>query len=69
MTLKELENVTVENLLNHQELVRRLKTYIVAKYDQNAKMDEYHIMKEFEYLKKNGELKKLLREYNLGEPN
>ena len=65
MKLQDLENLTIENFDNHPELKRRLIVYCIATYQEDAIIDDYHLLMEFNYLKLNKKLYELERPINL----
>jgi hypothetical protein len=69
MNLKELEKLTIENFENHPDLKRRLITYCIATWEDDAMIDDYHLLTIFHDLQRNKELHKLEIPTNIGEPS
>jgi hypothetical protein len=69
MKLKELEKLDISDFINHPDLKRRLITYCIATWEDDAIIDDYHLLTIFHDLQRNKELYKLERPINLGEPS
>jgi len=69
MNLKELEKLKIKNFINHPDLKRRLTLYCIATYEDDAMIDDYHLLTVFHDLQRNKELYKLEMPINLGEPS
>jgi hypothetical protein len=57
--LKKWKNLKIENLDNESELKRRLKVYCLKEYEEDAIIDDKHLLMEFKNLKDNNRLSQL----------
>ncbi|MGY0391738.1 hypothetical protein ACW5R3_04130 [Bizionia sp. KMM 8389] len=62
---KEWANLEIKSFDKHQDLKRRLALYILSEYEENAIIDDAHLLTEFRYLKDNNQLNYLFRKYRV----
>jgi len=63
--LKTWKNLEIENFDLCPELKRRLILYCLNEYEEDAILDDVHLLAEFRYLKDNSQLSYLFRKYRV----
>jgi hypothetical protein len=57
--LEKWKNLEIKNFDNNSELKRRLEVHCLNEYEENAIIDDEHLLMEFNYLKDSNLLSKL----------